>query len=139
MENRPLGQIPTGPKPGVQDVNQKSSFLGSDRFSSSDLVDILIAMSQGAYDLNWKDVKGKSGLILYDRSLITPERGRSQTGGLALHGVCFEETEKQAGGQPHPSWSSCRDHKDCFPKAIRKAIVLHVSERFRFSISKPFG
>ena len=37
--------------------------------------DILVAMSQGAYDIFCEDVKEKSGLILFDQYQVTPREG----------------------------------------------------------------
>ena len=94
--------------------------------------DILLAMSQGAYDLYYRDVKEDSGLILYDQSLVRPRDDLSvrqigvpatevsvkklrnkQAANIVLLGVLLEAT------------------KIVSPKAVQKAISLHVSERFR--------
>jgi 2-oxoglutarate ferredoxin oxidoreductase subunit gamma len=96
------------------------------------LVDILIAMSQGAYDLNWKDVKGKSGLILYDRSLITPREGvEIRQVGLPCTEFALKRLKSKQVANLVLLGALVEITKIVSPKAIRKAIALHVSERFR--------
>lgn len=96
-------------------------------------VDILIAMSQGAYDLNWKDVKGKSGLILYDRSLITPREGvEIQQVGLPCTEFALKKLKNKQVANLILLGALVEITKIVSPKAIRRAIALHVSERFRF-------
>jgi len=92
--------------------------------------DILVAMSQGAYDIYWQDVK-EAGLILYDQGLLTPkaelkvkQRGvpateiakklnTKQAANIVLFGALIEMT------------------KIVSQKSLQKAISLHMSERFR--------
>lgn len=93
--------------------------------------DVLVAMSQGAYQAYHKDVK-QGGLIFYDKGLVTPEEGldvkqrgvsateisikrlkNKQVANIVLLGVLVETT------------------KIVSSKALQKAIALHVGERFR--------
>ncbi len=96
------------------------------------IADILFAMSQGAYNIFCKDVKEKSGLILFDQYEVAPKEGlnviqvgipateyslkrlkNKQVANIVLLGALIEIT------------------KVVSLKAIRKAIHIHVSERFR--------
>ncbi len=94
--------------------------------------DILVAMSQGAYDTFYADVKEKSGLILFDQGQVMPKEGlhaiqigipateyglkrlkNRQVANIILLGALIEATKIV----------SC--------KAMKKAIHTHVAERFR--------
>jgi 2-oxoglutarate ferredoxin oxidoreductase subunit gamma len=94
--------------------------------------DILIAMSQGAYNMFCEDVREKSGLILFDQYQIRPKEGfhviqigipateyalkklkNKQVANIILLGALIEIT------------------KIVSLKAIKKAIHTHVSGRFR--------
>jgi 2-oxoglutarate ferredoxin oxidoreductase subunit gamma len=94
--------------------------------------DILVTMSQGAYNLYYRGVKEESGLILYDDGLVKPrerlkvkqlgapatEYGvkrleNKQVSNIVILGVLIALTEIVS------------------PKALQKAITLHVSETFR--------
>jgi 2-oxoglutarate ferredoxin oxidoreductase subunit gamma len=95
-------------------------------------VDILIAMSQGAYDLNWKDVKGKSGLILYDRSLVTSKEGAEvKQVGLPCTEVALKKLKNKQMSNLILLGALVEITKIVSPQAIRKAIALHVSKRFQ--------
>jgi 2-oxoglutarate ferredoxin oxidoreductase subunit gamma len=94
--------------------------------------DILVAMSQGAYNMYCGDVRETSGVILYDEGLVHPKNGlkvkqwrvpateyavkklkNKQVANIILIGALVETT------------------KIVSPKAIQKAIHIHVGERFR--------
>lgn len=96
------------------------------------VVDILMAMSQGGYDLNRKDVNEKNGLILYDRSLVTPkeEIGVKQVG-LPCTEFALKKLKSKQVANLILLGAVVEITKIVSPKAIRKAIALHVSERFR--------
>jgi 2-oxoglutarate ferredoxin oxidoreductase subunit gamma len=94
--------------------------------------DILIAMSQGAYDLNWKDVEQGSGLILYDRSLVTPkEGGRVKQVGFPGTELAIKKLKNKQMANLILLGALIEITGIVSSKAIRKAIALHVSERFR--------
>ncbi len=107
---------------------------------SEDLIDfphltttnILIAMSQGAYDLNLRDVKEGSGLVLYDRSLVTPkeELGLNQVG-LPGTELALKKLKNKQMANLILLGALVDITRIVSPKAIRKAISLHVSERFQ--------
>ncbi|MGQ9645728.1 MAG: 2-oxoacid:acceptor oxidoreductase family protein [Thermodesulfobacteriota bacterium] len=95
-------------------------------------VDILLAMSQGAYDLNWKDVKEKSGLVLYDRTLITPKEGIDvRQVGLPCTEVALKKLKNKQVANIILLGALVEITNIVSPKAIRRAMGLHVSERFR--------
>ncbi|MGA2466029.1 MAG: 2-oxoacid:acceptor oxidoreductase family protein [Thermodesulfobacteriota bacterium] len=94
--------------------------------------DILVAMSQGAYNMFCEDVRAKSGLILFDHSQVMPKEGlnviqigipateyalkrlkNNQVANIVLLGALIETT------------------KIVSLKAIKKAIHTHVGERFQ--------
>ena len=93
--------------------------------------DILVALSQGAYQIYCEDVK-ESGLILYDQGMVTPKvelnvkqlgvpateisvkkLGNKQVANIVILGALVETTHIVS------------------PKAIQKAIALHIAKRFR--------
>ena len=94
--------------------------------------DILVAMSQGAYDMYCGDVKENSGLIIYDPALVTPKGDLQvrQIGIPATENALKKLKNKQAanivflGGLVAITGIVSS-------KALRKAIQQHVSERFR--------
>jgi 2-oxoglutarate ferredoxin oxidoreductase subunit gamma len=94
--------------------------------------DILVAMSQWAYNLYCEDIKANSGFILYDQGLVIPRKDlevkqvdvpateyalkklkNKQVANIVLLGALVEIT------------------KIVSVKTIRKAIALHIGERFR--------
>lgn len=93
---------------------------------------ILIAMSQGAYDLNLRDVKEGSGLVLYDRSLVTPkeELGLKQVG-LPGTELALKKLKNKQMANLILLGALVDITRIVSSKAIRKAISLHVSERFQ--------
>jgi 2-oxoglutarate ferredoxin oxidoreductase subunit gamma len=104
------------------------------------LVDILIAMSQGAYDLNLRDVKEGSGLILYDRSLVTPrERVVVKQVGLPCTEVALRRLKNKQVANLILLGALVEITKIVSPKAIRKAIARHVNEQFRALNLKALG
>ena len=96
------------------------------------IADILVAMSQGAYDLFWKDVRESSGLILYDQGLVTLRVGLNlkQIGIPASEWALKELKNKQAANivllGALVEATGIVSHQ-----AIQKALDMHVSERFR--------
>jgi 2-oxoglutarate ferredoxin oxidoreductase subunit gamma len=94
--------------------------------------DILVAMSQGTYDFYFRDVREESGLILYDEGLVKPRQElkvrqwgvpateyaikrlkNKQVANIVILGVLVETTQIVSA------------------RALQKAIVLHINERFR--------
>jgi len=94
--------------------------------------DILGAMSQGSYNLYCEDVKEKSGLILYDQGQVMPKEGLGvqQRGAPATEYALKKLKNKQVANIIFLG-ALIESAKIVSPKAIRKAIAIHVSERFR--------
>jgi len=101
--------------------------------------DVLVAMSQEAYNRYCGDVREGSGFILYDQSLVTPKGElkvkqlgvpateisvkklkNKQVANIILLGVFVETTRIVS------------------PRSIRKAIILHVGKKFRTLNLKAF-
>jgi 2-oxoglutarate ferredoxin oxidoreductase subunit gamma len=94
--------------------------------------DILVAMSQGAYSLYCGDVKESTGFILYDQSLVTVKENLNvrQTGIPATEYAIKKLKNKQVANMVLLG-ALIETTKIVSPRAIRKAIHTHVSERFR--------
>jgi 2-oxoglutarate ferredoxin oxidoreductase subunit gamma len=94
--------------------------------------DILVAMSQGAYDIYFGEVREPSGLILYDNSLLKPrkELNLKQVGVPATEYSVKRLKNKQVANIVILG-ALIESAKIVSQNAIQKAIALHVSERFR--------
>jgi 2-oxoglutarate ferredoxin oxidoreductase subunit gamma len=94
--------------------------------------DILIAMSQGAYQLYYEDVKELSGLILYDQGQVIPKEGLKvrQVGIPATQSALGELKNRQVANIVFLG-ALIEITKIVSPRAMRKAIGTHVSERFK--------
>ena len=113
----------------------KSEIVFSNRpidFPHLTTADILIAMSQGAYNMYFKDVKDGSGLILYDQGQVVPKEDLSvkQIGIPATEQAFKRLNNKQAANIVFLG-ALIELTKIVSPKAIRKAIQTHVSGSFR--------
>jgi 2-oxoglutarate ferredoxin oxidoreductase subunit gamma len=94
--------------------------------------DILVAMSQGTYDMHYGAVREATGLILYDTGQVTPKEGREikQMGVPATERALKELKNKQVanivllGTLIEATGIVSRE-------AIERALHVHVSERFR--------
>jgi len=94
--------------------------------------DILVAMSQGAYDMYCGDVKEDSGLILYDQSLVSPRKDlRVKQLGVRATEVSVKKLKNKQIANIVLLGVLIEAAKIVSPKAMQKAIALHVSERFR--------
>jgi 2-oxoglutarate ferredoxin oxidoreductase subunit gamma len=102
-------------------------------------VDILVAMSQGAYNMFSGEVKPTSGLILYDKGLVAPKED------LQVKQLAIPATEVSVKRLRNKQVANTiflgvlvEITGIVSPKAIRKSITLHVSERFRMLNLKAF-
>ncbi|MGA2463507.1 MAG: 2-oxoacid:acceptor oxidoreductase family protein [Thermodesulfobacteriota bacterium] len=94
--------------------------------------DILVALSQGAYRMHCKEVKEKSGLILYDQGQVIPEEGLEvRQIGVAATEYALKKLKNKQVANIVLLGSLIETTKIVSPKAIRKAIARHVGERFR--------
>ena len=94
--------------------------------------DILVAMSQGAYDIYFGEVREPFGLIIYDNGLLKPRKE------LTLKQVGVPATEYAVKRLKNRQVANIvilgaliETAKIVSQNAIQKAIALHVSERFR--------
>jgi 2-oxoglutarate ferredoxin oxidoreductase subunit gamma len=112
----------------------KSEIVLSDRpidFPHLITADILVAMSQGAYDLFCEDVRETSGLILYDQGQVVPKEPLNvkQMGVPAAEQALKKLKNKQVANIILLG-ALIEVTKIVTPKTVRKAIHIHVSERF---------
>ena len=94
--------------------------------------DILVAMSQGAYNEYCGDIKADTGLILYDQSLVNPREDlRVKQLGVPATEVSVKKLKNKQVANIVLLGVLIETSKIVSPKAMQKAIALHVSERFR--------
>ena len=94
--------------------------------------DILIAMSQGAYNSYCGDVREESGLILYDQGLVTPKENLGVKHlGIPATDVSVKRLKNKQAANIVFLGVLIEATRIVSPGAIRKAISTHVSERFR--------
>ena len=93
--------------------------------------DVLVAMSQGTYHTYCKDVK-EGGLIFYDQGLVTPEQGlKVKQRGVAATEISIKKLKNKQVANIVLLGVVVETTKIVSPKAIQKAIALHIGERFR--------
>ena len=106
----------------------KSEIVFSDRpidFPHLTTADILVAMSQGAYDIYCEDVKEDLGSSFMTRAGDSKRGIKCQTDGHSCHRICREEIEKQAGGQHRSSWEpSSRSQRLFLPRPSERRSAL---------------
>jgi len=94
--------------------------------------DILVAMSQGSYDLYYGDVKESSGFILYDQSLVTIKEGlKVRQIGIPATEYAIKRLKNKQVANIVLLGALIETTKIVSPRAIREAIHTHVSERFQ--------
>jgi 2-oxoglutarate ferredoxin oxidoreductase subunit gamma len=105
---------------------------GSIDFPHLTTADILVAMSQGAYNMYCEDIEEDSGLILYDRTLVSPRAElRVEQMGVPATEVSVKRLKNKQVANIVLLGVLIEKAKIVSPKAMRKAIALHVSDRFR--------
>lgn len=93
--------------------------------------DILITMSQGAYDHYCTDVREGSGLILYDQGLVFPREGlTARQIGLPVTEVSVRRLENKQAANIVFLGALVESTRIVTSGSLRKAIAMHVSERF---------
>jgi 2-oxoglutarate ferredoxin oxidoreductase subunit gamma len=115
--------------------NCQSEVIFSDRpidFPHLTTADILVPMSQGAYDMFCGDVKERSGLILFDQYHVVAKEGLNliQVGIPATEYALKKMKNKQVANIILLG-ALLELTKIVSLKAVQKAIHTHVSERFR--------
>jgi 2-oxoglutarate ferredoxin oxidoreductase subunit gamma len=93
--------------------------------------DILVAMSQGAYRTFCRDVKTQSGIIFYDRGLVTPEDSPVKQVGVPATEFAVNKLKDKQAANIVLLGALVLYTRIVSTAAIRKAIRAHVSERFR--------
>jgi 2-oxoglutarate ferredoxin oxidoreductase subunit gamma len=89
-------------------------------------------MSQGAYDSLRDDVRDETGLILYDHGWVTPkERAGVRQVGIPATEVSVKRLKSKQAANIVLLGAFVEITKLVSPGAVRKAIRLHVSEKFR--------
>jgi len=101
--------------------------------------DILVAMSQGAYDMYVGDVKEDFGLILYDQNLVSPRDDlRVKQLGVPATEVSMKRLKNKQAANIVLLGVLIETTQIVSPKAMQEAIALHVSERLRALNLKAF-
>ena len=97
------------------------------------VADFLVAMSQSTYDLYEKDVKeGVEGFILYDEGLVKPRDGlRTRQVGIPATEQALKKLNNKQVANIVLLGAFIEIAKIVSPKAIQKAMKIHVNERFR--------
>jgi 2-oxoglutarate ferredoxin oxidoreductase subunit gamma len=113
----------------------KSEIVLSDRpidFPQLIIADILMTMSQGAYDLFCEDVRETSGFILYDQGQVVPKERLNVTQmGVPATEQALKKLKNKQVANIVLLGALIEITKIVSPRAIQKAIHTHVSERFR--------
>ena len=113
----------------------KSEIVFSDGpvdFPHLTIADILIAMSQGAYNTYCTDVREESGLILYDQGFVTPKDNlKVKHLGIPANEVSVKRLKNKQVSNIVFLGALIEAARIVSPGAIRKAISMHVGERFR--------
>ena len=93
--------------------------------------DILVAMSQGAYDIYCQDVK-EAGLILYDQGLLTPKvELKVKQQGVPATEIAVKKLKNKQVANIIFLGALIEITKIVSQKSVQKAISLHMSETFR--------
>jgi 2-oxoglutarate ferredoxin oxidoreductase subunit gamma len=112
----------------------KSEIVFSDRpidFPHLITSDVLVAMSQGAYQAYFNDVK-EGGLIFYDQGLVTPETlPNVKQRGVSATEIAIKKLKNKQVANIILLGAFIEATRIVSSKAIRKAIALHVGDRFR--------
>jgi len=112
----------------------KSEIVFSDSlidFPHLTTADILVAMSQGAYDIYCQDVK-EAGLILYDQGLLTPKvELRVKQRGIPATEISVKKLKNKQAANIVLLGALIEITKIVSQKSMQKAMSLHMSERFR--------
>jgi 2-oxoglutarate ferredoxin oxidoreductase subunit gamma len=94
--------------------------------------DILIAMSQGAYDQSCAEVSEGSGLILYDQGPVTPKEGlKVKQIGIPATDQALKKLKNKQVANIVLLGALLEATKIVSIEAMEKAMKTHVSERFR--------
>jgi 2-oxoglutarate ferredoxin oxidoreductase subunit gamma len=94
--------------------------------------DILVAMSQGTYNMFCQNVREANGLILYDKGQVMPREDLNvRQVGVAATETALHRLENKQVANIVLVGALLEITRIVSPKAIRKAINAHVSKQFR--------
>jgi len=94
--------------------------------------DILVALSQGAYDLYCGDIKESGGIILYDQGPVTPREGLDlKQIGIPATECALKQLKNKQVANIILVGALIETTKLVSSEAMEKAMKTHVSERFR--------
>jgi 2-oxoglutarate ferredoxin oxidoreductase subunit gamma len=94
--------------------------------------DILVALSQGSYDMYCRDVRETTGVILYDKGLVKiREELRVRQIGVPATEHAVKELKNKQVANIILLGALIETTKVVSREALEKAIQTHVSERFR--------
>ena len=94
--------------------------------------DILVALSQGAYDLYCREVKESSGIILYDQGQVTPQEGlRVKQIGIPATDWALKQLKNKQVANIILVGALIETTKLVSLEAIEKAMKTHVSQRYQ--------
>jgi 2-oxoglutarate ferredoxin oxidoreductase subunit gamma len=112
----------------------KSEIIFSDcpiNFPHLTTADILVAMSQGAYNTYCEDVK-ESGLILYDQGLVTPKKElKVKQLGVPATEISVKKLKNKQVVNIVFLGVLVETTKIVSSKALQKALARHIDKRFR--------
>jgi 2-oxoglutarate ferredoxin oxidoreductase subunit gamma len=112
----------------------KSEIVFSDapiNFPHLTTANILVAMSQGAYNIYCEDVE-ESGLILYDQGVLTPREGlKVEQRGVPATEISVKKLKTKQVTNIVLLGALIEITKIVSQKSVQKAIALHMRERFR--------
>lgn len=94
--------------------------------------DILVAMSQEAYNIYGEEVREDSGLTLYDDGLVTPKVGlKVKQLGIPAVEVSVKRLKNKQVANIVFLGTLIETTKIVSPKSMKKAIIMHVGERYQ--------
>ena len=94
--------------------------------------DILVAMSQGTYDFYSRDIREEYGLILYDESLVKArEELKVRQLGVPATEYAIKRLKNKQVANIVILGALIETTRIVSARALQKAIVLHISERFQ--------
>ena len=94
--------------------------------------DILVALSQGAYDLYCREVKESSGIILYDQGQVTPQEGlRVKQIGIPATDWALKQLKNKQVANIILVGALIETTKLVSLEAMEKAMKTHVSQRYQ--------
>jgi 2-oxoglutarate ferredoxin oxidoreductase subunit gamma len=94
--------------------------------------DILIAMSQGAYNQYYQEVKEGSGLILYDQGQVVPKEDlHVRHVGIPATEYAIKKLQNKQVANIVFLGGLIEKTRVVSPEVMKKAMEKHVSERFR--------